>query len=196
MKSIKNFFETLFVLFLFMALFAKEKTSRRTWLIWGTVGIFCCWQLGEMVYDAKYPYQDCVPATLQRIFPQYTLKQMRYLCQTERDGTYVTNLVRAMYTISTNDLEIIYNKQDVIDGTTNNTSFLVYKPYLWVGTFTNGAGHCALIKFYPTNAVLSNSQFVQGTTNYYLTSLSYDEFFEVTDVVFDSKDIKDDIRFR
>lgn len=198
----KKFFESFFVFLALMLVFgggwtylnAKKKSPWKKWVIILTiliVGLI----VGKAIYEKKHPVQDCVPATLQRIFPTYTSKQLREMCQTQREGTTMAGMLRAWNKITTNKLYALFNIEDVDYNKTNKVTFQMGKPYLWAGEFQQG-GHCALVVFTPTNAILSNSEFMPKTTNYYQFEMTYKEFFHATLVVLTSKAIPDNIRLK
>jgi hypothetical protein len=138
--------------------------------------------------DNKPRVTDCVPATLQRIFPQYSLKQMRKICKTDKEGTTLKDFLNAWDTLSTNELIILFNKENLEYGITNNISFTMYTTYLWIGRGESN-GHCALLQFTPTNAIISNSDFIAGTTNYDLQIMSHKTLLNYTFLILDTEEL-------
>jgi len=146
----------------------------------------------DTYYEHTHPYQDCVPDTLKRVFPQYSTKELRVICKTERDGTPLTNIMSAWTKLSTNKLIINYSVFPSIPIDSNEgVDFTV--PYMWVGTWKT-SGHCALVWFGETNVLVSSSQYQPGTTNYVINVMDYYEFFERTLMLFKAKELDASIR--
>lgn len=133
---------------------------------------------------------DCVPATLQRIFPTYSLNQLEAICKTDENGTSMDNMVSAWKLLTTNKLTVIYSHS--AGDETNEIQFNV--PYLWLGNFQD-SDHCALIEFTSTNVLISNSQYYNNTTNYYIVSMDYNTFISNTFKVYFSSELNSNIRF-
>ena len=197
MKKVKGFFELIFAVVLLVFIFGSfsgEKPRKRSKK--KLVGIFLIlfglgW-LGYNVWDHYNPVQDCVPATLQRVFPQYDQGKMRQICYTQREGTLIADFFFAWEELSTNKLEVVYSASSIpADG---NLEFDLDKNYLWLGMLRQG-GHCALIQFRTNGVVISNSQLIPGTTNYFLLKAPSDtKFFASTWFILDAPELKN-VRF-
>jgi hypothetical protein len=199
MKKIKDSFElvflVIFLLFAFQGFTEKKKKKfsklKLCSIILTFIGIL--W-LGYTIYDAKHPFADCAPATMSRIFPEYNVKQMRAICKTERDGTIVQDLMDGWKKVSTNDLNIVYRHEEIVEGKSKQLRFGLDKTYMWFGILQSG-GHCALIKFTPEEVTISNSDYLPGTTNYFLVSMTYEEFFDKTYFVLEAPELNN-VRFK
>lgn len=198
MKKIKDAFELVFVII--VLLFAlqglaerkKKRSKLRTFSIILTLtGVL--W-LGYNIYDAKYPFADCAPATMSRIFPEYNVKQMRTICKTDRSGTVVQDLFDGWKKVSTNELSIAYSHEELVEGKSKQVRFGLNKTYLWFGILQK-SGHCALVQFSPEVVTISNSEIPVGTTNYFLVTMTYDEFFDKTYFVLDAPELNN-VRFK
>lgn len=201
MKPIKNLFESIIIILVLACLFHKEQ--RRWWqskILWAvSIVLIISSILGYQIYqeyNTLNPYQDCVPRTMQRIFPQYTLSQLYKICNTERDGTAIIDILRGWQTLTTNDLNIVYNINEIEDGKQNLATLSFFTTYLWLGILTTNKFHMALVRFTTNEVIISNSQFYPGTTNYYTMNMNYDDFFQKTYLIFASPAIPNDIRFK
>lgn len=198
MKKLKDSFELVFVIIILLFAFRgftekkKKRSKLRTFsIILSLVGLL--W-LGYTIYDVSHPYADCAPATMSRIFPEYNVKQMRAICKTEREGTVVQDLLDGWKKVSTNELSIAYSHEELVEGKSKQVRFGLDKTYMWFGILQNG-GHCALVQFNPEAVTISNSDYLPGTTNYYLVTMTYDEFFDKTYVVLEAPEL-DKVRFK
>lgn len=185
---------TLLLFFLIVGMFEPPKKVKR--FKWRYVLIFIAllflgWQIVTTKKDLEY--NDCVPATLQRVFPTYSLQELRSLCQTITAGTALSNVFSSWEYLSTNALEVHYSAAaDYVAITNSAVRFDI--PYLWIGIYQSN-GHCALIRFTPTNVLFSHSQFYEGTTNYYVTDMNYYDFFDRTLLILHANEINESIRF-
>lgn len=195
-SSIGGVFGILFILACLVSACTPKKAKRLILKrsVIGLLVIGLAWQIGTSVYDYYHPYNDCVPATLHRIFPERSLSELNKLCKLEREGSNLTNVLAAWSVISTNGLELQYSAvEDVKVENSGKIAFGI--PYLWIGKF-NTNWHCALVSFTETNAIFSHSQFYPGTTNYYVTEMEYYDFFERTLLLYRAKELNETIRMR
>jgi hypothetical protein len=153
--------------------------------------IFICLLIAGCAYF--YSQVDCAPATLQRMFPNKSILEMYKLCNTDLHGSPFESITNAYYALSTNKLELIYPIKN-----TNNEMIVYFdKNYLWFGMVKNEGkywGHTAIIRFTETNVLMSNSQYLPDTTNYYVMKRSYEEFMTNTFYIYETKDL-DGVRF-
>lgn len=193
----------LFLILIFGALFDMPKKKKR-WLTWKktiiiVLSLVLLWKVGSSLNDQINPYTgDCVPLTLQRVFPGHSVKELRGLCETQKQGTEFFGIQRGWCKLSTNDIVWIYSDESQVALTTN-APIELGKPYIWigyVGVDGKPAGHCALVMFTETNAVLSNSQYWPKTTNWYCVDIPYTNFFNMTIAVGDAPELTKDIRMR
>lgn len=199
MKKLKDVWEAIFLLFVIGAIFSSygagkaAKASKLSWtkfLIAVLVGVLLI-KVGCSVYENSLPVQDCVPATLHRVFPERSYEEIVKLCKTERTGTELTNLVSVWKSLSTNELTPVYSVFPTIKAKEEGIQF--DHPYLWIGEY-DGGNHCALVKFSSTDVKMSHSQFLEGSTNYYLVGFDYKSFFEKTFIIYSSEELKKSIR--
>lgn len=194
MKKIRKYFDWIWVFLILLVIFACDTGNKKKKSHWKIallsvllIGII----LGQAiwtVYDLKHPYNDCIPATIQRVFPNHSIAEMRAIFHTERRGTVLTNIFSGWAKLSTNELTIVFSA--VEDVPSDNTHILQFGvPYIWTGFFDGTNGHCCLAFFSKTNVVLSHSQIIPGTTNYYTVTMSYPDMFEKTLLIFTSKDL-------
>jgi hypothetical protein len=147
---------------------------------------------------------DCVPATIHRIFPTRSEDELCDLLNTDTNGTAVSELLIHWKELTTNQLIVLYavNEQSyrslqefpsvTID---KNFKLNINTPYLWFGEVCNPNDmnhhyyHCALLFFTETNIVLSNSQFYPNTTNYYNFEMNLTDVLKNTFLLMTSKDM-------
>lgn len=195
MKKRSNIFEMLTWLVILAALVPAfgSRSKRFKWskCIIAILVIALLCRIGYTIYDNTHPYQNCIPATMHRVFPSHSIKEIGMLCDTKRDGTYLDEIPLAWAKLSTNFVYAVYSAFPTIKSTDEELSFT--HPYLWVGNYDKGA-HCALVTFTQTNVIMSHSQFIPGTTNYYKVTMDYETFFKKTYVVYTSKDLNENVR--
>jgi hypothetical protein len=183
MKKIKESFELVFViiilLFAFQGFTERKKKRSKLKLLSITLTLVGVLWLGYNIYDATHPFLDCAPATMSRVFPEYNVKQMRTICKTDRTGTIVQDLLDGWKKVSTNELAIVYSHEELAEGKSKQVRFGLNKTYMWFGILQK-SGHCALVQFAPDEVTISNSEFLTGTTNYFLVSMTYEDFFNKT----------------
>lgn len=197
MKKIRKYFDLVWVFLILLVIFiigAGDKKKRKPLKSYWKVAVACLLVgviLGQAmwtVYDLKHPYNDCIPATVQRVFPNHSITDLRTIFHTERKGTVLTNIFPGWSKLSTNELTIVFSAIEEIPS--DNKHILQFGvPYIWTGFYDETNGHCCLAFFSKTNVVLSHSQFIPGTTNYYTVIMSYPEFFEKTILIFTSIDL-------
>lgn len=199
MKSIRKFFEGIGVLLILAAIVSSYgMTSKKKTVRWSTV-IICIFivaflaRIGYTAFQNRIPDQDCIPATVQRVFPSHSLREMVRLMNTDKDGSTMADLEAAWPRLSTNQLYIVYSGTPQIKAIDEKIQH--NHPYLWIGLGEDKL-HCALVKFGETNVVVSNSQFLSGTTNYYTVSMDYDTFYSNTMAIYNSKDLSEGIRLQ
>jgi hypothetical protein len=142
------------------------------------------------------PPMDCAPATLHRMFPSKSISELKRGCNTDRNGSYFPDVIKTYYAISTNKLYLLYPLKT--NGVLKTDIYIeTYKNYLWFGfVYDKGikCGHACIIMFTDTNILLSNSQYIPNTTNYYITTMKYGDFFTNTVFLFNTKDLNN-VRF-
>jgi hypothetical protein len=186
-KGIGDSIGILLILFLIVGMFEPKKTKRFKWryvLIFIAL-FFLGWQMFDSYrdYQNKVPDHGCMPATLQRIFPNHTVREMVNLCKTTDVGTPLENIFPAWKALSTNELVIEYSALEQYK-CENETILKFGVPYLWVGVWDSG--HVALVSFETNKVTFSHSQFYDGTTNYVVVDMDWATFFSKTYVVFSS----------
>ena len=193
--DMKKFFESLgwlLLLCLIVPAFAG-KTAQKSRFKWRYIPLIIClfflgWQMMDSYRDCQnsIPDHGYMPATLHRIFPNKTVRQLMKVCDTTPVGTPLANLYPAWEKLSTNKLVVEYSA--LPDYPCGNESALKFNtPYLWVGIWESG--HIALVSFETNGVTFSHSQFYDGTTNYVVTEMDWPTFFEKTYVVFSSPEL-------
>jgi hypothetical protein len=99
-------------------------------------------------------------------------EKFRHLLGTTSSGTYGIDISKTWNKLYPNHPLILILSAAGEPYMDTNYSIEFEKPYLWVGKHEQG-NHCALM-FFNTNGIdLSHSQFIEGTTNYYLEHKTY-----------------------
>lgn len=146
-------------------------------------------------WATESPDNTCVPATLHRIFPDISFRELTRRCNLRENGVYINDMENAWRKLSTNDLVIVYDIYQLEAGDTTNTHLIDFnKSYLWAGIF-DGVGHVALIQYSSNMVTFSHSQFYEGTTNYYLTNVDLTNFYRNTLRIYTAPEI-DVVRFK
>jgi hypothetical protein len=117
---------------------------------------------------------QCVPDTMARlsqlspITHSTSAKRFAKLLKTTSSGTLLTDIDVAWDSTYTNHLLIpILAQQGDHMYADPDYQIQFGIPYLWVGKHEQG-NHCALLYIGPNKIILSHSQFVPGTTNYFV----------------------------
>lgn len=196
MKKIRDFFASILVIFLLASVFSANTRKKRSiwkYLVIPVLCVILLYEISGTIYTFVNGSNDCVPQTLQRIFPGHSLKELKALCDTKSDGTTFRGLTNAWHKLSTNELIVTYSTLTNIPDTSEKEHISMVNPYIWIGQF-QGGGHCALIKFTPTNVLFSHSEYYPGTTNYYNTEMEYTNFFKRTYLIFKAKELNETIK--
>lgn len=192
MKKLRDSIGLLIILLVAASLFSANTKEKRSVWKYIVIPILCIIFGGVVLHTLLVTPNDCAPQTLQRVFPSHSFSEIKRICRTDSTGTTYVNLTNAWNKLSTNQLIVTYSSLTNIP-VMEEEHVNFDHPYIWLGSF-QGGGHCALIKFTPTNVLFSHSEFVPGTTNYYKTSMDYSNFFVRTYVILKAKDLNENIR--
>ena len=117
--------------------------------------------------------QTCAPDTLERLSKMPPIDhptssaQFAKLLHTTSSGTWDNEIEKVWNQLyPDHHLSLVIQKTDNTLYGASGIRVDYNEPNLWTGQY-EGKGHCCLIYICPDDVVLSHSQFVPGTTNYY-----------------------------